>query len=227
MDWKYVLKSNRAVLLGLVVVMLGMLPVGRTIARAAKRRVLELLLPSEACVRRLIVIATRNMKTPAVATRAAPSGPIPRGESKDARVPAFGLFDPRRELEVTRKRRSTGIEPRIGFFDEWKPQKRRPVATDDDELDAASLRRRIAAMQRALDDLPGQARRLLRIIAKRKAGKILKTKPMRPGRPPGHREDGKREVDEMLASLDELARWVLVEPPPDWVVADGEPLISP
>ena len=227
MEWQRVYEDNRTALLGLVAVMLGMLPEGGVIERAAKRRLLEILLPAEACLRRLIVILTRNMEVPSIVTRAAPVGSIPRRKSDAERVPAFGLFDPRRELEVNRKRRRAGVEPRVGFFDEWVPQKRRPVPMDDDEMDTASLRRRIAAMQRALEDLPGEARRLLRIIARRKLAGNRKVKPMRPGRPPGHREDGTREVDAMLANLENLALWVLVEPPPDWVVADGEPLFSP
>ena len=220
MNWQHVFEINRAALLGLVAVMLGMLPEGRVITRAAKRRVLALLLPSEACLRRLIVILTRNMQPPVVNKRGAPPGPIPRGEAGAERVPTFGLFDSRRAIGPRRKRRR-GREPNIGFFDEWKPPARPALPTDEDEMDAASLRRGIAAMQKALADLPRQARRLMRIIAKRKQAGNLKVKPMRPGRPPGHRERGKREVDTMLAGLNELALWVLVEPPPDWVVADG------
>ena len=218
MNWQDVLERNRAALLGLVAVMLGMLPEGGVIARAAKRRVLELLLPSEACLRRLIVILTRKMEPPVVGKRAGPSGPIPRGEQRSERVPAFGLFDPRRALGPRRRRRR-GREPNIGFFDEWVPPAQPALPTDEDELDAARLRRRIAAMRRALDDLPGQARRLMRIIARRKQAGNWKTKPMRPGRPPGHRERGKRAVDEMLAGLNDLALWVLEEPRPDWVAA--------
>ena len=220
MEWQRVYEDNRTALLGLVAVMLGMLPEGGMIARAAKRRVLEILLPAEACLRRLIVILTRTMAVPVVKERAAPVGPIPRGESDAERVPAFGLFDPRRELEMNRKRGRRGPEPRIGFFDEWVPQTRKPTPTDEDELDVASLRRRIAAMQRALEDLPGQARRLMRIIARRKQAGIRKVRPMRPGRPPGHREKGKREVDTLLAQLDDLAIWILHDPPPDWVTAE-------
>ena len=225
MNWQLVLEHNRTALLGLVAVMLGMLPEGKTIARAAKRRVLALLLPSEACLRRLIVILTRTMKVPVVAKRAPPTQPIPRcGSGGGERVPVFALFDPRRSVGVMRSRRGRKVEPRIGFLDEWRPQARRPAPTDDDALDVGSLRRRIAAMQRALDDLPAQARRLMRIIAKRRLAGNRKTKPMRPGRAPGHRERGKREVDTLLFELNDLALWVLVEPPPDWVVADGEPL---
>ncbi len=219
MNWQHVLEINRTALLELVAVMFGMLPEGGVIARAAKRRVLALLLPSEACLRRLIVILTRKMELPVVSKRAGPSGSIPRGKSGGDRIPAFGLFDPRRVIGPRRKRRR-GSEPNIGFFDEWVPPARPALPTDEDEMDAASLRRRIAAMQRALDDLPGQARRLMRIIARRRQAGNWKVKPMRPGRPPGHRERGKREVDTMLAGLNDLALWVLTEPRPDWVAAD-------
>ena len=74
MNWQHVLEINRTALLELVAVMFGMLPEGGVITRAAKRRVLALLLPSEACLRRLIVILTRKMELPVVSKRAAPSG---------------------------------------------------------------------------------------------------------------------------------------------------------
>jgi len=219
MEWQRVLEENRAALLGLIAVMLGMMPGGRVIARAARRAVMEILLPSEACTRRLIVIAMRNMKAPTLRKRAAPSEPIPRGGKPSEQVPAFGLFDPRRRIGPRRRRRR-GQEPNIVFLDEWVPQARPASPTDEDELDAASLRRRIAAMQQALDDLPRQARRLARIIARRKQAGNPKIKPTRPGRPPGHRKGGKRKIDAMLRNLEYLALWVLVEPPPDWVTAD-------
>jgi len=220
MNWQLVLTHNRTALLGLIATMLGMMPEGRVITRAARRRVLEILLPSESCVRRLIVIAMRNVKKPTVRKRAAPTRSIPRGEKASGQVPVFDLFDPRRRVE-TGKLRHPRVPPRVSFFDEWTPRPRREKATDEDELDTASLHRRIAAMQQALDDLPRQARRLARVIARRRQAGNLRVKPMRPGRPPGHRERGKRPVDEMLAGLNYLALWILEEPPPDWVVADG------
>jgi len=217
MNWQDVLEINRTALSGLVAVMLGMLPEGRTIARMAKRRVLELLLPSEACLRRLIVILTRKMEAPTIRERAA--GSTSRGKKNAERIPAFALFDPRRLVGIV-KTKYPRFGPNIRHFDEEAPPPRPALPTDEDELDAASLRRRIAAMQNALDDLPGQAQRLMRIIARRKRDGKPKVKPMRPGRPPGHRYRGKRPVDEMLAGLNYLALWVLEEPPPDWVVAD-------
>ncbi len=220
MNWQLVLEMNRTALLGLVSVMLSMLPDGAVMARAAKRRMLAILLPSEACLRRLIVIVTRTMEAPVVTARAASRASTPRGKASVERAPVFGLFDPRRRVEAERTRRH-GAGPRVGFFDEWTPQGQKSVPADEDELDFASLRHRIAAMQRALDDVPGQAQRLMQIIARRKLAGNRKVKVMRPGRPPGHREGGKREVDEMLAGLNYLALWVLVEPPPDWVMADG------
>jgi len=219
MNWQLVLETNRTALLGLVSVMLSMLPDGAVMARAAKRRMLAILLPSEACLRRLIVIVTRTMDVPVVTARAASETLTPRGKPNAERAPVFGLFDPRRRVEAERTRRH-GAGPRVGFFDEWTPQGQKSVPADEDELDFASLRRRIAAMQRALDDLPGQAKRLSQIIARRKLTGNRKVRAMRPGRPPGHRDKGKREVDEMLAHLNYLALWVLEEPPPDWVVAD-------
>ncbi len=225
MHWNSLIEINRTALLGLVAVMLGMVPGQGNVARAVKRRVLEILLPSEACVRRLIVIATRTMEPPVTGKRDGASGRS-CGTSDAERAPVFGLFDPRHKIGRKRQR-GRRSQPGVAFFDEWSPPGRPAVPMDEDELSADALRRRIAAMRGALDDLPAQAQRLLRLMARRKAAKTLKVRPMRPGRPPGHRKRGTREVDRMLFSLNDLARAVLEEPPPDWVVADGVPLISP
>jgi hypothetical protein len=64
---------------------------------------------------------------------------------------------------------------------------------------------RLEAVKLALDDLPGQARRLVRLRARRKKTPKLSTWPMRPGRPPGSRKRGVRDVDRVLAECHSLA----------------------
>jgi hypothetical protein len=59
---------------------------------------------------------------------------------------------------------------------------------------------RLHALERALDDLPREARRLVRLRAKReKTPGVLYTSPMRPGRAPGHRRIEVHAVDRVLA----------------------------
>jgi hypothetical protein len=99
----------------------------------------------------------------------------------------------------------------------WRP----PLP--DDPLDAGRLHRRLAALSSALDDLPGQARRLVRWKARRDralaAGRIQRITPLRPGRPPGGRlsrydpdaprRKNIRDVDEILSHAHALAHHAL------------------
>ncbi|MCV3239577.1 hypothetical protein [Mesorhizobium sp. ZC-5] len=89
----------------------------------------------------------------------------------------------------------------------------------DDQLDAAGILRRIAALALALDDLPAQARRLarwrLRRMAARAAGKARALSPLRPGIPSGslpRRAPKKvlREEHHLLSETHALARDALV-----------------
>jgi len=85
------------------------------------------------------------------------------------------------------------------------------IPSPDDEINAAPLCRRLHALQRALDDLPGQARRLARWKARRDAGRLRAKRfsPMRPGWPPGHRKRRTHEVDEVLRECHSLAVYAL------------------
>ena len=65
------------------------------------------------------------------------------------------------------------------------------TSTDETPLDATHIGQRLNALIRALDNLPHQARRLVRWQVKRdaalKASKPTRISPMRPGLPPGWR----------------------------------------
>ena len=59
----------------------------------------------------------------------------------------------------------------------------------------------------ALEDLPRQAKRLVRALARRQKFPHLKLRmPMRPGRAPGFRVKPRLEVDHVLRDCDWLAR---------------------
>jgi len=99
----------------------------------------------------------------------------------------------------------------------WKPP------SSDDPIDAGRLGRRLASLARALDDLPGLAKRFQSWKARRDralaAGRIHRVTPLRGGRPPGGclarydpdapRRKNIRDVDEVLAHAHALAHHAL------------------
>ncbi len=209
-DWDGMVEANRGRLIGLFVGVFAMLgpDAGKieAVRRGVWRAVLAQLLPMESALRRLIFVMARDLGAAVLSMRAAP-GEIPQSRNGE-RKPVFRLTDPLRNPDP--KPCSTpGRGPRILFFDEWGPGPENPTRSDDDLLDAAALRNRLAAMKAALDDLPGQARRLARWYARRDrmraATGFSRHYPLRSGRPPGHRDKGKREVDEALATCHDLA----------------------
>ncbi|MGE3832703.1 MAG: hypothetical protein AB7F76_17055, partial [Parvibaculaceae bacterium] len=77
---------------------------------------------------------------------------------------------------------------------------------------AVRLTRRLAALKRALDDVPRQARRLARWRARREKAKAPKFRsPLRPGHPPGYRRKPVHPVDDVLIECHELA-WDALRP---------------
>ncbi len=79
-------------------------------------------------------------------------------------------------------------------------------------MGAERLSRRLQALKLALDDLPRQAKRLVRWQVKRKASPDYKfLSPLRPGPPPGYRRKPVHEVDEVLIECDRLA-WDAMKP---------------
>ncbi|MGB8819165.1 MAG: hypothetical protein WCC66_14715, partial [Rhizobiaceae bacterium] len=83
------------------------------------------------------------------------------------------------------------------------------TSTDQSPLDATHIGQRLNALMRALENLPHQARRLVRYYAKRdaafKAFKPTRMSPMRPGLPPGWRERKIHEIDDVLRECHGLA----------------------
>ena len=207
MDWPLAIEINRKDLLRIVAglfVQLGLVPGEGFVATVSRRvhgMIFSILRPAEAAVRRLIVMEARGMVAAASVPRAGPVGPIARSKG-EGRVPAFSLFDPRNDPEPKPKRPS-GRGPGIWFFDGFDERPTDSKAPSPDDLVSATrLCQRLLAIQAALEDLPKQARRLVRALA-RPSTKWKRV--MRYARPPGHREGGKREIDEILLSLQGFA----------------------
>jgi hypothetical protein len=200
--------------------MLG-LEAGGTLGRISRelhRSVLRVLRLAESAVRRLIVIAARGLVLKPVASRPWQKGRVIRKGGKPGL--SFPLFDTRRRFDFNRPRRIPDHKrPRIWVFDDTPPNVRvfRPEdfgrsvpEKEDARIDAARLGCRLMAIKLALEDLPRQAKRLVRLRARReglqKQGRPVFISPMRHGRPPGYRKRRAHEVDEVLIECHGLAR---------------------
>ncbi|MDO8353980.1 MAG: hypothetical protein Q7T14_11000 [Aestuariivirga sp.] len=225
MDWDLAIKRNSKALKAIIEVLFALLGLDGTdaalrIPRSLHSAVLGVLRPAESAVRRLVVIAARN-----VVVKLAPSRPMPAGKviGKGGRnsSPSFQLFDPPKRLKPIRVMKFTRLVPRIRFI-EYDPRicalfpTPRPVVEPppppDGLASATRLHRRLQALKLALDNLPRQAERLVLLQQRRKASPWPKsTLPLRPGHPPGYRRKPVHEVDEVLVACDWLA-WEAMKP---------------
>jgi hypothetical protein len=219
-DWARAIERNRDALTAILASLFAMLglqasaTVGR-IPRSLHRAVLRLLRPAESATRRLIIIAARGLVVKPVASRPSPKGRVITRAS-GART-AFQLFDSRKRFDRKPRRKGPRVVPRV--INVWpdphlSPLWQRPESyaapappPDDGQVDAKRLGQRLQALKLALEDLPRQAKRLVRWRMRRQAMASPKFRdPMRPGRPPGYREKPGHEVDEVLRECHALAR---------------------
>jgi len=225
MDWDLAIKRNSKALRDIIMVLFALLGLDGSdaasrIPRSLHSAVLGVLRPAESAVRRLIVIAARNVVVTLAPSRPMPAGKV-IGKGGGSSLPSFQLFDPLKRMKPIRVRKSPRIEPRIRFI-EYDPRvvalfpAPRPVIEPppppDGRVSATRLHRRLQALKLALEDLPRQAKRLVRLQERRKTSPWPKsTLPLRPGRPPGYRRKPIHEVDEVLAACDWLA-WEAMKP---------------
>jgi hypothetical protein len=221
MDWNLAIKRNSKALKGIIEVLFALLGLDGTdaasrIPRSLHSAVLAVLRPAESAVRRLIVIAARN-----VVVEIGPSRPMPEGrkigKGGGSRPPSFQVFDPPKRLKPIRVMKFTQMVPRIHVYpyDSLGPAPRpvvEPPPPPDGLVNSTRLHRKLQALKSALDDLPRQAKRLFRLQERRKASPWPKsTMPLRTGRPPGYRRKPIHEVDEILVACDWLA-WEAMKP---------------
>ncbi len=198
-----------------------------TLPRRICRRLLSLLRPVEAATRRLIVVLASGLPIPK-----------PRAAGHPATQPAQGAGDASIQVRGGGSAGAPGDgeahptqaplplfaladrEKRYEWFFSGKPhgagwQGPSPALPGDDELDVTGILRRIAALARALDDLPGEAQRLARWRSRRlharAAGRRVCLSPLRIGRPPGSLPLGapgraRREEHHLLSETHALAR---------------------
>ncbi len=222
MDWDLAIKRNSEALKGIIAALFAMLGLAgeatvARIPRSVHSAVLRVLRPAESAVRRLVVIAARGLVVKPAASRPKPAGPIKTKKGLHPRSSAFQLFDPRKNFAPRRRRAFPKVPPRIHFFpyDSLRPAAppaASPELPPDGIVNAERITRRLQALKLALDDLPRQARRLVRLRARREKVPSLKLKsPLRPGPPPGHRKRKIHPIDEILAECHWLA-WDALKP---------------
>jgi hypothetical protein len=237
MHWDMAIERRRVPLIGHVARLFAKIGLaeGVTVGRVSKpvyREVLGILRKAEAAVRRLIVVAARNIVLEPPPER--PPRANPENTSKDKaeaearpkrkRRPSFNLFDPVKRLAgfVRRKPRRRPPGPRITIIDLGydrngptirlfaPPPAVAPVVEekeDDGMVDVTRLVRRLLALADALQDIPRQALRLARWQARPKEERRPERwSPLRTGAPPGYRQRAKHEVDEILKECHWLAR---------------------
>ncbi|HEV7252579.1 MAG TPA: hypothetical protein VGN97_05715 [Mesorhizobium sp.] len=222
-----------------------------TLPRYLHRAVLRLLRPAEAAARRLVVMAARRLLLtlpplrkpklkPTPPPERASKNPRPgavtgiwlppqlRPEASRApqpvRASALPLFDPLPRMPDAKRRAADGV-PRI-CTPGWSaplPVVARPPLSPDDAVDAARLVLRIQALGRALDDLPGQAKRFARWRMRRDAADARQKQaagparahrlwPLKPGRPPGFSSWPAHLVHHILSDTHALALQALESP---------------
>jgi hypothetical protein len=234
LDWTLAITRNREALLRLVAALFALagLIEGRALnilPRRIYRAVLLILRPAESAVRRLIIIAAYGLILAPRPSRPFP-GSIPAGAGQP-RLPAFQLIDPLKrfspammlaevsehhdfwtededdeEAEDWSEAGGKNILPRIslpGYFDPVFAPPAQPL--DAAFINASHLGRRLAALKRALENIPREAKRLARwqakrslVLANQSNAKPIRLSAHRPGRPPGFRLRATHEVDAIL-----------------------------
>jgi len=227
--WPGAIALNRDALLRIVAVLFvyaGLDEGGaEALPRHAWRKILRLLRPAESAVRRLIVIAARGIAIQPPVRRAADAPP-----SAIERLQAAGLLVIRDGVDLglarapqtvaARPQKSASVIPAFRLTDaprrfdtrSWDgkrpfPQEGFALADPDEEVAATRLCNRLLALKSALDDLPGHANRLARWKARRDAGipRARRISPLRPGHPPGHRNQAVHAVDDVLRECHSLS----------------------
>ncbi|MGB8817651.1 MAG: hypothetical protein WCC66_06985 [Rhizobiaceae bacterium] len=190
-----------------------------TLPRSTFVAIMLVLRPAESAVRRLIVIVAHGL-----ALKARTPRPFVflghRPEDPDSAMPiafgrsrAFKLFDPLKTFDPE----SVWDADRPAWESGYDLARAAAAfETADTQLDATRLGLRLNALIRALDNLPRQARRLLRWQSRRdaalKASRPVRLSPIRPGLPPGWRARAIHDIDPVLRECHGLANDLLNAP---------------
>ncbi len=225
--WSTALARNTEALKAILAQLVALLKIyGGTealkVPRSVRTTILLVLRPAESALRRLIVIAARDVKleAPKSKTLSIPKQPISKPRASSL---AFQLFDPRQRFGQQRVI-YTSLAPRVSFIapdPPFTPLAARPPEPQrfleperGKDISARRLCQRLKAFASALEHVPHQAKRLIRLQARRENKKNF-VAPLRPGRPPGHRNRPSHSIDFILAECHKYALGVLAERSPN------------
>lgn len=231
--WDAAVARNIVVLRVIVVELLGLLA-GHggldavMVPRGVRSIILRVLRPAESALRRMIVIAARDVKVEPSSPKADLSQSVAGKITAKTFTPgrtsrlAFQLFDPRKRFGQ-RRIEYTSLNPRVFFIAAGPPFSplsqhlasgpgTLPEPEPENQTGARRLCLRLKALSAALEDVPRQAKRLVRLRALREHKKSI-ISPLRLGKPPGHRNIPVDEVDLVLAECHDFAIAVLTAPP--------------
>ena len=224
MDWTPALETQRLALLRLVMALAAVLRVGARVSegrrpimpRFMRLPLVRLVRPAEAAARRLVAIAAHleSLRPPDPTPMRARGGRQSVATRQPA-APSLPLADPFPDPARHRPfRLTTRGRPRITFLDEpahVAEARERALeaaaaaareARRVREEDATRLARRLRALRLALEDLPAQARRLMRWHAgqarRRLANRPNRLSPIRHGRPKASVRRGRHPLHELL-----------------------------
>lgn len=206
MDWQRAITRNREALLIIVFALmksLGLVEGGQltTLPNYLYRKALLILRQAESAARRLIMIAAHDMKVFGL------RHPSPRATTNFSLLPArsyetppaFKLIDPLKNF----------ASDTLDFNNYDVANETYSGATDKKAVPATHLGKRLLALQRALDTIPKQAKRLALWYAQRdlalKQMRPHRLSPMRPGPPPTARRHQRSELVNILRECHLLA----------------------
>ncbi len=159
------------------------------------------------------------MTVAVTASKAKPPEHISKPRSAKTRSLSFQLFDPRKRFGQQRVTYTSKV-PRIFFIAPAAPfsplfaQPSEPMPAPhrepEKQISARRMCLRLKALAAALEDVPRQAKRLVRLQARRDNRKSM-IPPLRPGKPPGHRNMPTRGIDYILEECHKFAMGVLAE----------------
>jgi hypothetical protein len=228
--WTAALTRNNAALATIVAQLWALLEVfggadAVRLPRAVHSTILRVLRPAESAVRRLIVIAARDVVAPVPK----PASLATFGKRVTPRQPpsrmSFKLIDPRKRFQIQCVTYTT-LTPRISFiapdapfaplFAQPQSPERQPIPSAAERpISARRLTLRLKALTSALEDIPRHAVRLARLRLRRTSEPRGFFSPLRRGKPPGHRKRAQHEIDSILAECHEFAVGVLSERRPN------------
>ena len=239
MDGTLGIEHNRQALLRVVARLAAMVGAAKTLPRHLHRAALRLLRPAEWAARRLVIAVARGVAPPPARPRKPASGlallradgivvlarpafvkqAASAAREKPLRPLVLPLFDPLPGRP--RARPSLLGTPRISVPDGTAlfPVAARLPLRSYDQLDAARIGLRIAALSDALQDLPRHALRYARWAGRPRAaparpgarrGRTHRVWPLRTWRLPGKRSAP--EVHEIVQAAQGLALWALRPP---------------